>query len=216
MIQTRCHYFILFSGVFLMLMADYCLGNDLTRLAPALDQLASAIAREDYRRVGVAPSFTVRDGSPSTATPHGLYFAELVQLGLVERQRNRFVVLDTDIMLNAIRHGGMDQLQDIAKLNAMAKRVGGLDAIIVGNLGLDAQGDWGGLDQASLLRCRLLDVRTGTIRAIGSLSKGERPRTLADAVYQGQSIELMRWTDGKLLPIGSAPYQSTGTPSLRR
>ena len=192
MIETQWRYFVLSLGVSLMLMAGYCPGNDLTRLAPALDQLASAIARENYRRVGVAPSFPVRDGSPSAVTPHGLYFADLVQLGLVERQRNRFVVLDNDIMLNAIRHGGMDQLQDMARLNAMAKRVGGLDAIVVGNLELDKQGDWGGIDQAPLLRCRLLDVRTGAIKAIGSLSKDERPRTLADAVYQGESIEINR------------------------
>lgn len=174
----------------------------------SLDRLANAIKRWEYKRVGVAPSFPLRDEqrydvrTPITTSSHGLYFAKTVHAGLVDRQDDDFEVVNADILMNALQNQEVSNLQDLEKLQAVARQVGGLDAIVVGTVAFKGRLVNGIFPATDVhLDCSLVDVSSGADKQI---TRNDRPMSLADAVYAGKSIEVMRYSGGGLIPIGFA------------
>lgn len=162
-----------------------------------LDELSQSIKQAGYSRVGVATSFVTEERASGSAvqvsTPHGLYFASTIQTGLVARKGEAYQVIDADILAKALHSAGIENTQDLGKLKELAGKVGGLDAIVVGSL------KSGVSSEKIQLACRLLEIDTGNVQADQHM---QRRRTLADEIYAGKSLEVMRPTDNGFLPIG--------------
>lgn len=178
--------------------------QEVQQLDSTLDALAAAIREAGYARVGVAPSFITlpqfAQDAPVVTSPHGLYFTSLIQAGLVERRGDAFEVIDADILAAALRDQGIDNVQNLDKLRTLAEQVGGLDALVIGKQQWTEQL----LEQEAPIRelhleCKLLDVGTGNVQAT---RRDQRELTLADEIYAGESIEVLRRTPRGLLPIG--------------
>lgn len=173
-------------------------------LSDTLDELSQAIKQAGYVRVAVEPSFSTSDGVPDSqpvvTSPTGLYLASVVQAGLVARKGGAYQVVDTDVLANALHKEGLDSTRDLDRLRQLAEKIGGLDAIVVGKL----QTDWtesrdAGPSSTLQVECKLLETRTGNVQ---SDKRERRTLTLADEVYSGKSIEVLRPSEEGFLPIG--------------
>ena len=135
MVKRRNRAFVV--GVYMLL------GNAAI-VAHAEDAIVRQVARDlardrqpGYERVGVLSSFVEKEGSgahssQTVSSVHGLYYAEQVQMALVEIAGDDFQVVASDILMNALRKRQADDLSDLTQLKAIAAGVGGLDAIVRG------------------------------------------------------------------------------------
>jgi hypothetical protein len=169
-----------------------------------VQQLADSIRRAEFQRVAVFPSFlragTTTDPLESqVVSPHGLLYAEQLQARLVARRGTDFEVVDSDTLARVARGVSAIDLADTKRLQQLAQEIGGLDAIVIGRYHTIPAAV--GNQPATLqVACRLLDINTGTLHDV---SRSEDRLTLADALYEGRSLEILRWQrDGKLHPVG--------------
>jgi hypothetical protein len=183
------------------LPAQFC--QTTTALSRTSEELLRAIVQKGYRRVGVFPQCTGRQGAgdaesfsgPTAA--HAKLFAERLQEALVRQSAGRFEVISQRVMGKACEGIAIGDLGDPKRLQELAERVGGMDALVVGTV--TEQHDLSSGQQFFDVRSELIEVSGG---ASGSVSTERLAVSIAGLAYSGRSFELRRWSGGTLENVG--------------
>ena len=167
-------------------------------------KLSGSIQRAGYRRVGVIPRFLQREGGVDTwdgsMGPHGEWLSEVFARSLEDQGRGRFQIvknLEVARALNALKlsPAGLD---DREAMKPLARRAGGLDALIVGRA-VDVRepagpGSTAGKLVGSVITCNLFDLKTGELTAS---AYRELPITPSLAAFRGEPAG-----SGAYIPLG--------------
>jgi hypothetical protein len=169
------------------------------------EELVVVICDHGYERVGVLPRFMARKPGEAEALagaigPQAEAYAEDLEVDLARRSKGRFQVVPGPQIRRAMAGLTLPDLDKPETLRAMAAKVNGLDALIIGSVvdGRDLRGE---RDAGSGLnvRCRVVGIADGTLA--GTARERVSP-TLGDGAYMGESWELRRWTRAGLINVG--------------
>lgn len=201
----RSQTMLLWAAILVSSVADLPaqFGQNFSALTQSADELASAAVRKGYRRLGVFPQCTGRQGSDAAESftgataAHGKLFAEKLYDNLVERAGGRFEIVNMRMLSKACDGFTVDDLGDPQKLAAVAAKVGGLDALVVGTITNYMQRG-NGLPMFDM-KCELIAVAGGGTAAV---SNERMALSIASLAYAGKSFEIRRWSSGNLENVG--------------
>lgn len=179
-----------------------------------VERLRQSISQKGYQRVGVMPRFVCRDenGRESLQGPnaaHAALFAERIEEELVKSAGSRYSVISSLLMQKAFADVSLEDVKNLDRLREIAKRVEGLDALIVGTVADEMIEDRRMTRPGMRIRCELVEINGGTS---GGIVSTDMTLSLGSEAYRGRSFELRRWMDSELvnlrlnaLPFGGAP-----------
>ena len=171
------------------------------------DDLLDAIHERGYRRVGILPRFIVRGNDDEffggNIGPLGDHLAEQLHRLLLRVRNRKFGLIDARQMRTAFEEMAISDLGNREKLREAARRVGGMDALLVGVVSdqkqhLPDEDDLSGLE----IEYTLKEIQSST--DIVSVDVFENV-TLTDAAYMGRSWEVRRWKGAKLYNVALEP-----------